>query len=175
MRRLLLICLGAMFALAGMASARGPANEFAAGSAKTEADTVIGNEHASFDVHNVPGTSCEASGYIVYKTDLSPLTGGPLEFEAKLDRLVLGSPDVPEEAGGAAFTGPIQRVKQGDPNLKGQTAVFDAFDSGLGGGTGDLFQLENILEIPPVACLLPMGGHPIDQGNIIIKATGLLP
>ena len=173
MRRLLLICVGAMFALAGMASARGPANEFAAGSAKTEADTVIGNEHASFDVHNVPGTSCEASGYIVYKTDLYPVTGEPLEFEAKLDRLVIGTG---EEAGGAYFAGPIQRVKQGDPNLKGQYALFDAFDSGLGGGTGDLFRLENILDIPPAfPCLFPMGGHTIDQGNIIIKATGLLP
>ena len=178
MRRLLLACMATLFALAvvGVASARGPQNEFAVGSAKSEVALLFENEHASFSVDNVPGPQgCEASGKIVYKSDFFGAVGGPLDIEVRLDQLVIQ--DHPGPAAAAAFAGPITRIRQGPPALLGDIAIFDAFDSGLSGGMGDQFLFRGLGDSIPdsVSFLYPSPGHLIEKGNIVIKATGLLP
>jgi len=153
-----------VFALSSVAAARGPANEFAAGSAKSEAALFFGDEHASFSAHNVPGPpgTCDATGQIVYKSDLA-------EFTAKIDELtIVGS--------GAFFGGDITKVVSGAVAV-GDTVWFDATDSGMPGGTGDTFLWEFLQPggFPGDLCFTPIAGHPITQGNIVIKTTGPLP
>ena len=146
-------------AITSVAAARGPANEFAAGSAKTEMDIFVGNEHASFSAHNVPGSSCEATGQIVYESDF-------LSFTAKIDELtIIGN--------GAFFAGTVTKAVFGPANV-GDTATFDATDSGLPGGTGDTFILDAAGAAPPeqIFCYPPITGHPITSGNVVIKTTG---
>ena len=174
MRRWLFV-LGATlvaFAVVGAASARGPANEFAVGSAKS-VEFGNGVEHASFSAHNT-GVGCDATGQIVYKN-----TAIGVEFVAKVDTLVI-QPAGPEQAA-AFFTAVITKVKQGFQGFVGATAWFDAFDSGLGGpdGKGDMFRLR-VIGLPPeetligTECVPPVPADPITQGNIVIKAEPLL-
>jgi hypothetical protein len=163
MRKLLAIgaALTLAFAVSGAATARPPAKEFAVGSAKTETVIFVGAEHASFSVHNVTGTSCEAKGQIVYKSDVS-------SFTARLNGLTI-SP-----AGNAAyFEGRVTKVENG-PTTVGDYVAFDATDSGMPGGTGDTFVFEFFLTNFPGGpfCLPPLTGHPITSGNIVIKTAG---
>jgi hypothetical protein len=54
----------------------------------------------------------------------------------------------------------------------GDSVYFDANDSGMPGGTGDTFLFE--LFIPgrnPTLCFTPAVGHPITNGNVVIKTT----
>ena len=69
----------------------------------------------------------------------------------------------------------ITRQRGGAINFVGQIAGFDAFDSGLPGGAGDQFFFDFIGN--PGCLGVPIAGHPITQGNIVIKSTGpmLLP
>jgi hypothetical protein len=174
MRHLLLTCTAALFTLAVVATAGG-ANQFAAGSAKTETALTIANlgEHASFDVHSVSGPgSCPASGQMVYKADASGFaSGGALQFQAKLDQLVIFPPTPTRTTAFAAFQGTITSVTQGPASLVGQFVIASAADSGLPGGTGDQFALNSITPQSVSTCETPGGLHPIDQGNIVIKTT----
>jgi hypothetical protein len=170
MRQLLLICTAALFTLAVVTTAGG-ANQFAAGSAKTETALSVADigEHASFDVHSVSGDVCSASGQMVYKAEASPFaSGGALQIQAKLEELVVFP--FPQETF-AAFAGTITSVKQGPPSFLGQHVIFSAVDSGLAGGTGDQFALNSITPTSPSHCETPLFWHPIDQGNIVIKTT----
>ena len=103
MRKVLTIGAGLILvlALSSVAAARGPANEFAVGSAKTEMDLFIASmaEHASLSAHNAPGPSCQATGQIVYKS-----TGA--SFTAKIVELTID----PLSGKSAFFGGPITRV-----------------------------------------------------------------
>ena len=147
---------------ASNAAARGPANEFAVGSAKTEVNLVLANERASFSAHNTSVfPSCAATGQIVYDTP-------DLAFTAKIDVLVIG-------VQAAYFGGPITKVARGpDDVLVGQAAYFDAFDSQQPGGMGDTFILEAVGVPPSPICLPPLlGAIPVTHGNIVIQAPGL--
>jgi hypothetical protein len=162
MVRVVLACAAVGLALTAVAAARGPANGFAVGSAKTETGVVFGGEHASFSVHSVPGPagSCAATGHIVYKS-------GAFEFRAKLDELTI--------VGNAAyFGGPVTKVVSG-PVEVGDEAFFNVSDSGAPGGTGDTFLFENTIAggSPGTACFEPIPGHPITSGNIVIKGVTL--
>jgi hypothetical protein len=121
----------------------------------------VGDEHGSFSVHNVAGTSCEAKGQIVYESDV-------VSFTARLNGLTING-------NRAYFEGRVTKAESGPVNV-GDYVGFDATDSGLPGGTGDTFLLEFLSPFPggPV-CFLPTPGHPITQGNIVIKTTGTLP
>jgi hypothetical protein len=142
----------------GSASARGPTNQFAVGSAKTDIAT-LSAEHASFSAHNT-GIGCGATGQIVYD---SPT----LAFTAKIDVLVIDVIDGQR----AYFGGPITKVQRG-PVPVGAAAYFDAFDSQLPGGTGDQFVQEVLLPERNPDCLPPIDGFPITSGNIVIRTNG---
>jgi hypothetical protein len=146
-------------ALSTVAAARGNANEFAVGSAKTEMEASVGDEHASFSAHSVAGTSCEAKGQIVYRSDFAA-------FTTKIDSLtIIGN--------GAFFAGEVTKVVSG-PVEVGDAALFHAADSGMPGGTGDTFAFEGWIpggvEGQPL-CVAPAAGHLITRGNIVIKTT----
>ena len=152
-----------LLALSSDAAARGPANEFAVGSAKSETVAILGAEHASFSAHNTTGPRCEATGQIVYKSASG-------EFTAKINELTI-------VGNGAFFGGPITRVESG-PWTERQSAYFDVTDSGMPGGTGDTFRLAHVVgtQAPGfVLCFTPLLGYPIAQGNIVINTTGILP
>lgn len=160
MRRLLAIGAALMLAsgLSTFAAARGPANEFATGSAKTDTTVFIGGEHASFSAHNVPGPpgSCDATGHIVYKSATS-------EFTAKIVELtIIGN--------GAFFGGPVTKSVRGIVEV-GDSVYFDATDSGMPGGRGDTFLFELFLPGNPTLCFTPTVGHPITNGNVVIKTA----
>ena len=142
---------------AGNASARNATNEFAVGSAKTDIDLVVVDEHASFSAHNT-GVGCAATGQIVYDQPT-------LAFTAKIDVLVVMGP-------AAYFGGTITKVQRG-PVAVGESAYFDALDSQQPGGAGDEFTLEVLLPMPNPACLPPIAGLPITRGNVVIKGDGL--
>ena len=165
----LLVLVGAT--VVGAAGARESANEYAVGSAKTEIALSVASvgEQASFSARNTVG--CDATGQIVYKN-----TALGLDFVAKIISLVIFVTG-PDQAS-PFFAAEITKVKQGHQSLVGRIARFNAFDSGLGGpdGKGDQFELEEILTDPTSSrCLFPHFGHPITQGNIVIKAEPLLP
>jgi hypothetical protein len=141
----------------GSASARGPANEFAVGSAKTDVTIFVVDEHASFSAHNT-GVGCNATGQIVFDQPT-------LAFTAKIDVLVIvGS--------GAYFGGTITKVVRGPVNV-GEAAYFDAFDSGQPGGAGDEFMLDVLLPSSMPDCLPPLQGFPITGGNVVIRSPQL--
>jgi len=172
-RPLCLTCTAALvFAVVTTASA---SNQFAAGAAKTDtALTVAGSgEHAAFSVHSVSGPlRCSASGQMVYKADASGFaSGGALQFQAKLDQLVIFPATPTRTTAFAAFQGTITSVTQGPASLVGQFVIASAADSGLPGGTGDQFALNSITPQSVSTCETPGGLHPIDQGNIVIKVT----
>jgi hypothetical protein len=158
-RYLLVSALGAVVVAlaAGNASARSTTNEFAVGSAKTDIDLVVVDEHASFSAHNT-GVGCAATGQIVYDQPT-------LAFTAKIDVLVVMGP-------AAYFGGPITKVQRG-PVAVGESAYFDALDSQQPGGVGDEFTLETLLPSSNPACLPPIAGFPITRGNVVIKGDGL--
>jgi hypothetical protein len=165
MHKVLAIGAGLILALAlpSVAAARGPANEFAVGSAKSETVVILGAEHASFSVHNTGGARCEASGQIVYKSEFG-------DFTAKINELTI-------VGNGAFFGGPITRVESGVWHL-GQSAYFDVSDSGMPGGMGDTFRLSHVVDAREAGflfCFAPLVGNPIVQGNIVIKTTGIFP
>jgi len=147
-------------AAAGTAVARGPANQFAVGSAKTDVNMVIMTdaEHASFSAHS-SGMGCGATGHIVYKNMTMALA-----FEANINVLVIDP-----MTNSAFFGGVITNVSQGSPDLVGDVADFDAHDSGLPGGKGDTFLFEGPAGLPLSFCATPLLGHPITSGNIVIK------
>ena len=152
-----------VFAFSSVAAARGPANEFAVGSAKSDVDVILGAEHASFSVRNTTGPRCQATGQIVYKSDFA-------DFTAKLVELTI-------VGHGAFFGGPITKSASG-PYTVGQSVYFDATDSGMPGGTGDTFRFSYVTDNPApgfVLCFTPLVGNPITQGNIVINPTGILP
>jgi hypothetical protein len=153
-----------MLALSSVAAARGPANEFAVGSAKSETVVILGAEHASFSAHNTTGPRCEATGQIVYKSEFGDFTAKIVELTIVENR--------------AFFGGPITKVESGVWHT-GQSAYFDVTDSGMPGGMGDTFQLSHVIDTPApgfVLCFTPLlPGYPIAQGNIVIKTTGMLP
>jgi hypothetical protein len=170
MRKVLTVGAGLILVLAfsSDASARGPANEFAVGSAKTEMDLFIADfsEHASLSAHNTTGPSCQATGQIVYKS-----TSTGVDFTAKIVELTID----PLLGKSAFFGGPITRAASG-PFAVGDYAYFDATDSGMLEGTGDTFVFFTLPRPPAgVWCLEPGAGHMITHGNIVIKATGLVP
>ena len=44
------------------------------------------------------------------------------------------------------------------------------------GGMGDTFSFDGYFPPPPgQLCAMPAVGHPITQGNIVVKATGIVP
>jgi hypothetical protein len=135
---------------------RGPANEFAVGSAKTSVAIIVNAEHASFSAHNT-GTSCEATGHIVYKNFFQG------EFSAKITKLVI-------DGNAAFFSGPITKVTSGS-FVVGDIAYFSASDSGMPGGTGDTFMFDFAFFLD-LGCLTPSPGHVITSGNVVIKTTG---
>jgi hypothetical protein len=161
MARLLVTGAALMIAvtLSTVAAARGPANEFAAGSAKTEAALFVGDEHVSFSAHNVPGPpdSCDATGHIVYKSESA-------EFRVKVVELTI--------IGNAAFFGgPVTKSASGGVEV-GDSAYFDVTDSGMPGGTGDTFIFElHVSGVVGTLCFPPVLGQPITKGNIVIKAN----
>jgi len=158
--------LSLVLALSSVAAARGPANEFAVGSAKTEMDLFIANlsEHGSFSAHNTTGPSCQATGQMVYKS-------AGADFTVKIVELTID----PLLGKSAVFGGPITKVASG-PFALGEYAYFDATDSGMPGGFGDSFEFFSFPPPPAgVWCFAPAAGHPITQGNIVIKAMGLVP
>jgi hypothetical protein len=159
-RRFFLVVALAGIAVAsagGTASARGPANEFAVGSAKTDVAIALADMHASFSAHST-GVGCGASGQIVYEQST-------LAFTANVDVLVI-------VGRGAYFGGNITKVKRG-PVTVGEAAYFDAFDSQQPGGLGDEFVLEVLLPSPSPLCLPPIAGMPITSGNVVIQGQGL--
>jgi hypothetical protein len=159
-RYLLVSALGAVVVAlaAGNAGARSTTNEFAVGSAKTDIDLVVVDEHASFSAHNT-GVGCSATGQIVYDQPT-------VSFTAKIDVLVV--------VGSAAyFGGPITKVARGFPQV-GEAVYFDAFDSQQPGGVLDQFRLR-VFSPPSPSCLTPtLLGIPITRGNIVIKGDALL-
>ena len=165
MHKVLAIGAGLMLALtfSSVAAARGPANEFAVGSAKSETIVILGAEHASFSAHNTGGPRCEATGQIEYKSEFA-------DFTAKIVELTT-------VGNGAFFGGPITKVASGRATVN-QSAYFDVTDSGMPGGMGDTFRFAHLIDRPPpgfVLCFDPLVGAPIAQGNIVIKTGGILP
>jgi len=151
-----------VLALSSVAEARGPANEFSVGSAKSEV-VILGAEHASFSAHNTTGPRCEATGQMVYKSDR-------YDFTSKINELTI-------VGDGAFFGGPVVKVTSGLLTV-GQSVYFDATDSGMPGGTGDTFHFTHVIDTPPpgfLLCFAPLVGVPIMQGNIVINTTGILP
>jgi hypothetical protein len=135
----------------------------------------VSGEHASFEVHCLKNATCvnstfncEASGQMVYKAANSAYAlGGPLEFRAKLSQLRI------QQVSGTAFAlfyGTITNVEQGSQALVGLNFYVDIFDSGMPGGTGDQFRLEQPRAFTG-SCSAPLPAQPIDQGNIVIKST----
>jgi hypothetical protein len=140
--------------------------EFAVGSAKTEIDLVIADlsEHASLSAHNTTGPSCQATGQIVYKSTSA-------DFTAKIVELTID----PGSGKTAFFAGPITKVASG-PFAVGQYASFDVTDSGMPGGFGDTFAFRGAMPPPGgLTCRMPVDGLLITQGNIVVKATGIVP
>jgi hypothetical protein len=163
--KLLAIGAGLMLALvfSSVAAARGSANEFAVGSAKSETIVILGAEHASFSAHNTGGPRCEATGQIEYKSAFA-------DFTAKIVELTI-------VGNGAFFGGPITRAGSGAARV-GQSAYFHVTDSGMPGGMGDTFAFAHLIDTPPpgfVLCFEPLVGAPIAQGNIVIKSGGIFP
>jgi hypothetical protein len=141
----------------GSAAARGPANQFAAGSASSETSIFVVDQHASFSAHNT-GVGCEATGQVVFDQPT-------LAFTAKINVLViLGQ--------GAYFGGPVTKAVRG-PVSVGESAYFDAVDSGQPGGVGDEFALELLFADPVPICFEPIQGIPITSGNVVIRASQL--
>ena len=64
---------------------------------------VIDLEHASFSAHNAAGTSCEATGQIVYKTPVVAFTAKINELT--IERLAVGQ--------GAFFAATITKAERG--------------------------------------------------------------
>jgi hypothetical protein len=163
MRRLFGLGAALTFALAvaGGATARGPTNQFAVGSAKTDMTLISDVEHASFSAHNTVGGSCRATGQIVYQSPVASFTANIVEL------VIMGHT--------AFFGGPITQAGRGV--TVGTSAYFDVSDSGMPGGTGDGFVFEGVNNAPPAfpLCLPPFPGHPLTSGNVVIQATGLLP
>jgi hypothetical protein len=160
MRKLLVIGAALVLTLSTVAAARGPANEFAAGSAKTEVALLVGDEHASFSAHNVPGPpgSCDATGHIVYSSDA-------VSFAAKIVELTI-------VGNSAFFGGPVTKSASAGVEV-GDSVYFNAADSRMPGGAGDLFLFEFFVPggVADTLCLTPTLGLPITQGNIVIKTT----
>jgi hypothetical protein len=163
MRKLLAIsaALTLAFAVSGGAGARGPTSEFAFGSARTDTSVVTDLEHASFSAHSIAGPpgSCNATGHIVYKS-------GFYDFSADIVRLVVE--EAPPTAS-AFLVGEVTRVAPGS-GFVGEYAWFDAVDSRMPGGQGDQFLLESP-EQESAPCFVPLAGHPITSGNIVIKTA----
>jgi hypothetical protein len=160
MRQLLALGLTALLPLVVAGGAGGSGTQFAVGSAKSGTELTLDLEHASFSAHST-GDGCEATGHIVYTAD-------EFDFTAKITMLVISGSR-------AFFAGPITNDRRG--GQEGNYAVFNAFDSGLAGGTGDGFLFASISPVEPGCFVEPVTGHPITSGNIVIKATGpmLLP
>ena len=79
-RYLLVSALGAIVVAlaAGDAAARGPASQFAVGSAKTEVNIVLADERASFSAHNTSVfPSCESPSAVLSKAT-SGMPNAPL-------------------------------------------------------------------------------------------------
>jgi hypothetical protein len=166
--RKVLFAVGALAAVAlttvAVAGARGPAGQFASGSAKTDVVVTAGLEHLNFTAHNsgLSFSDCTATGQLHYDSDL-------FDFTADVTGLVA----VPAGMGGGAFI-VAQVTKSATMTAPvGATVWFDVVDGGLNpAGTGDTILLEAIFPTgrPPI-CLGPLVGHPIEQGNIIVKAN----
>ena len=154
-RYLLVSALGAVVVAlnAGNASARPTTHEFAVGSARTDIDLVVVDEHASFSAHNT-GAGCGATGQIVFDEPT-------LAFTAKIDVLVI--------MGRAAYFGGTITKAQRGPVAVGEAAYFDAVDSQQPGGVGDEFTLEVLSPSANSDCLHPIAGLPITRGNVVIK------
>jgi hypothetical protein len=171
MRKVLTVGAGLILVLAlpSVAEARGPANEFAVGSAKTELEVVIADfsEHASLSAHNTTGPSCQATGQVNYKS-----LGA--DFTAKIVVLTIDPVLDPVFGTRAFLAGPITRAASG-PFGVGKYVYFDVTDSGMPGGFGDTFASFSLEPSPGGVCLEPGVGHAITEGNIVIKASGPLP
>jgi hypothetical protein len=145
-----------LVALSGSAAAaRGPANEFASGSAKTDVSVFVVDEHASFSAHNT-GVGCQATGQINFDQPT-------IAFTAKIDVLVIVGQ-------GAYFGGRITKVVRG-PVSVGEFAYFDAFDSRQPSGLGDEFMLELLTPLEQPTCFPPLQGFPITGGNVVIRQS----
>ena len=164
-RKVLAITTAALFFLGivGSASGRGPANEFAVGSGK--ADAFAGLERISVSAHNI-GIGCLATGSVVYETPV-------MKLKVDVDVLVID----PVYQGRAFIGGEVKSATDanGNPIDTLPVAHFDVFDSGMQpDGTGDLFQFSGFhtLEV----CFVPLvPTQAVTRGNIVVKATALLP
>jgi len=153
-----ILALGA----ATVAGARGPDNEFATGSAKSDI-AIVGLEHVRFSAHNTAPatpTTCPAKGQIQYSTPTMELT-------ADVTHLVV-RPNLLTPDGGRAFIGGTVTRSNTVAVPVGSLVWLDVADSGMNpAGTGDQVRFQ--FNVFAVQCFTPIAGHPIDQGNIIVN------
>jgi hypothetical protein len=169
MRKLLAICTGLIFAFAisGATTALAQEQGFAVGSAKTEVAVFIGNEHASFSAHNTGVTEtsfCEASGQIVYKSDLA-------EFTARIERLIIAGTPGAKSGGIAKLGARITKVVSGPYDVD-EPVGFYVSDGDKTAPDGFLFAG---FDTEAGFCGVVAGeGPPPQKGNIVIKSEPLL-
>jgi len=96
---------------------------------------------------------------------------GALQFQAKLDEVVIFPATPTRTTAFAGCQGTITSVTQGPASLVGQFVIASAADSGMPAGTSDEFALNSITPVSVSTCETPVGFHPIDQGNIVTKVT----